>query len=365
MKRLAIMAAGLCLLISVYVCAAPVCSLCGKSITGSYTKYDDGDIFCDNCQRSKPHCDLCGRPSLNLAFAGESRICPKCLARTNRCGICGQPIAGKYVRYPEINLIICDNCAQKMPRCDICGRPDKNPTVVGSKKICSQCLAQAPICALCGEPIISTYACFDNDKQKKYCLTCVDRYPHCADCDAPAGPFSVTLADSRVLCPDCYKAAYFDGAQVSPIKTQILNYFTSSLKMNIQHKVSYYLQGEDFLRNKSIGVQGDLNGLFYRERESFNIYVLYGLRKSELVQVLAHEIAHVWTSETYERDLPLETTEGFAQWVSYKALGRFGFEDYRQTLLTGDDMYAVGLREMLAIENANGQAGVFEHLKKH
>jgi recombinational DNA repair protein (RecF pathway) len=364
MKRSAIITATIILLLSAFVFAAPRCSLCGKTISGGYTKYDDGDIFCDNCVRTKPQCDLCGRPSLSLVTTGGTHICTKCLIHTNRCGICGQPITGKYVTYPELNLIVCSNCAQKIPKCDICGRPDKNLTSVGSKKLCAKCLAQAPVCAVCGEPITAGYVWFDNNRQKKYCVACTKKYAHCADCDAPVGPFGVTLADGRVLCPECYKTALFNAEQISPIKQQILGYFKSSLNMNIQHKVNYFLQGEDFLKTKSIGIQGDLNGLFFREQEQFNVYVLYGLRQNELVQVLSHEIAHAWASETYGRDLSLQTSEGFAQWVSYKTLGDFGYDDFRQTLLTGDDMYAIGLRKMLNIENSSGQAGVFNYIKK-
>ena len=135
--------------------------------------------------------------------------------------------------------------------------------------------------------------------------------------------------------------------------------------MTINHKVSYYLKGKDFLEKKSTGLAGDLNGLFYRENDQFSIYALYGLRRADYYQVVAHEIAHAWMTEYSVREVPLEINEGFAQWVAYKALGNFGYTEFRKKMLDGNSLYATGLRKMLDIENAGGQNSVFAYLKKH
>ncbi len=69
----------------------------------------------------------------------------------------------------------------------------------------------------------------------------------------------------------------------------------------------------------------DINGLFYRKNDDFNVYVLYGLRKKDLIWVLAHEITHAWQAENCSDRLTTEEREGFAQWVAYHTALNFGY----------------------------------------
>ena len=354
---------AICLL-GVVADASPVCRICGKSISGQYIEFTDGSIYCGDCAVKFQRCDICGKPSTSLAFSENKRICSDCLGKIPRCDFCGEPLAGRYEQYPDINLKICAKCAATVPKCDICGRPDKNLIRAGDKKICEHCRKIAALCHICSEPLIGPYFNYEGDPSRKYCPACVDKYQHCADCDAPAGPHGMALADGRMLCPDCYQTALFDGAQVKQIKLKVLAFLDAHLGMLIKHEINYSLQGKDFISQKSDKVSGDLNGLFFRKGDEFDIYILYGLRQKDLYGVLAHEIAHAWVSENCSRDLSLEDNEGFAQWTAYHSLGYFGYEDHRKLLTTGDDVYAAGLRKMLAIERKVGRAGVFEYINK-
>jgi hypothetical protein len=310
------------------------------------------------------HCSICGKPSKTTMLVDGKNICPDCLVKLDRCSFCGRPLAGDYLNYPELNLKLCAECAKTVPRCDLCGKPDKNLIRAGSKLICKECYERSDFCYICGNPIQGEYVWFDGDSTKLYCQECVDKYPRCASCGAPSGPYSVKLDDGRILCRDCYNAGYFDPKQVSNVKEQVLSFLDLSMGMTVNHKIKYTLQGVDFIRQKSEGISGDLNGLFHRQGGSFEIFVLYGLRLRDLYQVIAHEIAHAWAAENCRDNLTLEEAEGFAQWIAYYSLKNFGYDNYANTLLKGDNEYARGLRIMLDIEQKGGGSAVFNSLAK-
>ncbi len=350
--------------LSIQVSASPICHLCGKPITGSYIQYETGEYYCTDCQKRYEHCERCGRPSASLAFVDNKKICGDCLAKSSRCGICGEPIIGRYTNYPEIGLSVCERCMATVPKCDFCGRPDKNLRDVGDKKICNDCMKKADLCFICGQPIVGQYGIFEEKSDRKYCQRCIAKYPKCSSCGAPVGLSGNNLDDGRCLCSSCYASGLFRADQISAIKTQTLNYLSDYLGMNISHKITYTLQGEDFIKEKSHGLSGDLNGLFYRKGDKFDIYVLYGLRRDDLYQVLAHEIAHAWMSENAKSERSLEESEGFAQWVAYHFLGYLGLQEQQRILLAGDDVYASGLRMMIQLENERGKRGVMDYITR-
>ena len=364
-KRILIISIILAIAIPCIVNADSKCSLCGKSITGQYVRFDDGTVYCLSCMDNNEKCSICGKPSVSLAKIDGKNICRNCLVKLDKCDNCGKPIAGRSTYFPGIDLRLCEKCLKTMPRCDMCGRPDNNLIKAGNKRICQSCYNQAAFCFICGEPIEGRYSWFDGDSTKKYCQNCISRYPECADCGAPTGKNSIRLDDNRILCRACYKEAYFSPQKVSSIKHKVLTYIESALGMKIKHKVKYTLQGQDFIKKKSEGISGDINGLFYRLNDNFEIYILYGLRKKDLYQVIPHEIAHAWAAENCPRNMSLEDAEGFAQWVAYHALGNFGYSDFRETLLEGNTMYAAGLRKMLKIEKQKGIQGVFSYITKN
>lgn len=352
------------IVLSAIAYAAITCSLCGKQITGKYVKFNDGSIYCTECLEYYPHCFNCGKPSKETTIIDGKVVCRDCLTRLPRCSFCNKPLVGDYITYPGLDLKLCSDCAVSVPRCDICNKPDKNLIKVGNHQICSTCYQKSDFCYICGEPIKGEFMWFDGDSTKKYCEACVGKYPQCASCGAPAGKYGRKLDDGRILCPDCYKAGRFNADDVSQIKQKILTYLEAEFGLTLQHKVKYSLQGQDFIKDKSNGALGDLNGLFYCRNDDYEIYVLYGLRTKDLYQVIPHETAHAWAMDNCREYLTQEESEGFAQWIAYYTLRHFGYKQFSESLIKGDNIYARGLRLMLDIERKGGRTAVFKSLAK-
>lgn len=340
------------------------CAICGKEIDDRYVRYDDGSVFCMDCMEKYTHCTFCGKPSKAIMKSDGKDICRDCLTKLNRCSFCNRPLTGNYITYPDLNLRLCEKCNKTVARCDLCGKPEVNLIRVGDNRICKSCYDLSDFCRICGNPIQGEYMWFDGDSTRLYCSLCVDRYPKCSSCGAPAGRRSRTLDDGRVLCRSCYSEGHFDAAQVKYIKGKVLEFLEKHLNMTIQHDIKYTLQGQDFILSKSEGISGDLNGLFYRHGNAYEIYVVYGLRQKDLYQVIPHEIAHAWAADNCRSNLTLEEAEGFAQWVAYYTLRHFGFTEYSNTLLKGDNEYSRGLKMMLDIERREGREAVFQRLAK-
>lgn len=345
------------------VSADTVCSICGRTITGNYYVTSQNQVVCSECAAKYPACAGCGLVSRSLIDVDGAKYCRECYLKLPRCGICGKPITGGYDFYPDIGLKVCFQCEKTSPRCENCARPVKELTMVGSTGLCERCAANVPKCRSCGNALLSDYTFFEGDDSLKYCSECVSKYPPCADCGAPSGPAGTKLDDGRYLCPDCMKTALFDAAPVTAIKLEVLAYLKKNMGMNIEHQVSYSMRGKDFLDEKSNGMHKDLNGLFYRRGDDFNIYVLYGLRMKDLIWVLSHEISHAWQAENTSGELDLVDLEGFAQWAAYHALKNFGYDRFAGTMTTGEGTYATGLKRMLSIEGKGGSRAVFDYIK--
>jgi hypothetical protein len=133
--------------------------------------------------------------------------------------------------------------------------------------------------------------------------------------------------------------------------------------MPIRREIDFSLRGKEYLQSKAKGIHGDLNGLFYRKGNDYYIYALYGLREKDYVSVLAHETAHAWQAENCPDDLPLEDLEGFAQWIAYRTLINFGYQDFADLLKEGDSIYSTGLNKLLDMEARYGARAVFDHVR--
>ena len=280
-----------------------------------------------------------------------------------KCDLCGKTITGSYNYYPDIGINICSQCEQTRPRCDNCQRPVNKPIRVGLARLCERCAARVERCHSCSNALLRDYTYFEGNETLKYCSECVVRYPICADCGAPSGPRGTKLDDGRYLCPDCRSVALFEPGLVTSIKKQVLSYLDSKMGIRIKHDIKYSLQGKDFLKTKSKDMHGDLNGLFYRKGDDYNIYVLYGLRKKDLIGAIAHEITHAWQAENCSENLQLEDLEGFAQWVAYYTLIYFDYKRFARNMLSGNSVYATGLRKMLEIEKHGGSEAVFDYIR--
>jgi hypothetical protein len=230
-------------------------------------------------------------------------------------------------------------------------------------KLCDGCALKAERCYSCGDALLDSYRYFESDRSRKYCERCVSRYESCADCGAPSGPRGSGLDDGRCLCPDCRMEAIFDLSLITSIKLDVLEYLSKGLKMSVEHKIAYSIQDKPFLERKSEGLSKDINGLFYRSGHDFDIYVLYGLRKKDLIWVLAHEITHAWQAENCTDRLSIEDREGFAQWVAFRAALNSGYSQYAENMRSGESIYSSGLNRMIELEQHQGINAVFDYIK--
>ena len=351
------------LILVVGASGATVCSICGKSITEKYYVSAKNQIICGECVAKYPPCSGCGLVSKSLVDVDGVKFCRDCYMKLSRCSICDKPITGGYKNYPEIGIKVCLNCEKSSLRCENCGRPVKALIKVGDANLCEQCAGRAPRCVSCGTAILRDYTYYEGNDSLKYCTGCAKKYPPCADCGAPSGPRSTRLDDGRLLCPICLESALFESSRVTPVKKTVLSFLNDNLGMNLTHQINYSMQGKDFLDAKSSRSHGDLNGLFYRKGDDYNIYVLYGLRKKDLVWVLSHELSHAWQAENTSGKLELEDLEGFAQWVGYNALKYFGYETFAATLTAGNTVYSRGLNKMLSLEKTGGARAVFAYIR--
>jgi hypothetical protein len=351
------------LLLAAFSDAAPQCSICGKEISGGYYISAQSQVVCSECNSRYGACSGCGLVSRSLINVDDLRFCRNCYAELTRCSLCGEIITGGYTQYSELGINVCTECERTAPRCDICGVPSRDLTRVGHSMLCPQCLSGAQRCHVCGEALLDNYTFFEGNKQLKFCAECVSRYDPCSNCGAPSGPRGTALDDGRRLCPDCMREAFFDPRLVTPIKNSVLSYMSGGLGMTLKHSIEYSLKDKSFLDERSKEMKGDLNGLFYRKGDDYHIYVLYGLRKKDLIWVLAHEISHAWQAENTSGELSLLDLEGFAQWVAYNSLRHFGYDEYAGTMLSGDTNYSRGLRKMLDIETAGGTRAVFDYIR--
>lgn len=343
--------------------AAVKCDICGKEISGKYATGPDNTHYCWDCYSKYPVCSGCGKIFKSLITVGDRKFCRDCYSKIKRCDFCGEPLSRSYTMYPELGINLCPKCEASAPRCQSCNRPAKTLNRIGDTYLCDVCAAKVNRCYSCGEPLLSDYKFFEGDESRKYCDRCVKKYPKCADCGAPSGPQGTELDDGRYLCAACRSLAIFSPALITPIKRDVIGYLSGVMNMDIEHSIDYTVQDQKFLEEKSEDHNHDINGLFYRRGLDFNIYVLYGLRRKDLVWVLAHEVTHAWQAENCPQDLVSEDREGFAQWVAYHATINFGYGQYAENMRKGTGMYSRGLNKMIEMEKKSGSKAVFDYIK--
>ena len=343
--------------------AAANCAICGSTIAGKYYISSRQQVVCVECNAKYPACSGCGLVAKSAMSVDGIAYCRECYLKLPQCDICNSRITGGYNHYPDIGVDVCSTCERYSPRCDNCKRPSKDLTEVGRSNLCQLCTVKADRCRNCGNALLRDFSYFEGNKTIKYCAACVSKYPACADCGAPSGPEGTLLDDNRHLCRDCAVVALFDPALVTPIKNTVIGYMANIMGMTVSHEITYYLKGKDFLDSKSKQNHKDLNGLFYRVGDDYNIYILYGLREKDMIWVIAHEISHAWQAENTSGNLEPEDLEGFAQWVAYNALKYSRYDTFAEILTNGNTAYSKGLRKMIEIEKNNGFKGVFEYIK--
>ncbi len=343
--------------------ATVVCDLCGRESSGGYYAGPGNTVYCADCYSRYSVCSGCGKLTKSAIRVGEISFCADCYIKLGKCALCGRAITGGYSSYPDLGIDICLSCESKSPRCLECGIPVKSSEAIGNSGLCDRCVAGAQRCYSCRGIILKNYNYFEGDQSRKFCSNCVARYQACADCGAPSGPGGTKLDDGLNLCGDCRSEALFQPESVTPVKDMALRFLEGDMGMTIKHPIDYSLRDSKFLQDKGKSSNKDLNGLFYRIGDKFYIYVRYGLRKKDLIWVLAHEITHAWQAENCDNNASLSDREGFAQWTAYYALRYYGYDSFAANMTEGSSVYSNGLNKMLEIESRAGRKAVFDYMK--
>jgi len=94
------------------------------------------------------------------------------------------------------------------------------------------------------------------------------------------------------------------------------------------------------------------------------IYVLRGNSPDSAFETLAHEYAHVWQAKNCPRKQDLKFKEGFAEWVSYRAMvHKKMYSRAEDKLKEKDPIYGDGLRKMIELERKLGRRELINYVK--
>ncbi len=175
---------------------------------------------------------------------------------------------------------------------------------------------------------------------------------YCQGCDCPA----VECFSPRCACSLPITLPWAEGA-LSRLRGRLSRMVDSRLNLNMPILVQ--LREPEPLA----AVAGPHTLGLYR---SGVLEINRSLRRSEALAVLAHEFGHAWQQQHCAAfwEMSLSHREGFAEWVSLKALDTYGKGSGQYWLLSNrDPVYGDGLRWYLELERWHGIDAVFEHAR--
>jgi hypothetical protein len=335
--------AGLMILHSAPGHGAPVCSKCGKFITGTYWNVQ-GQELCNDCYQKS----------------------------VTRCASCGQKITGRY--YTLQNGTFCQACYEKTaPRCQYCKKiPQSSYFNSGTGILCEDCFKlHGPRCRICNRLLTGKFREFPYSG-KMICLECMKLYPPCKTCSAPVGPHPMEVERAFFLCPECAKIAILTREQALPFLREARKAIKDMLSLealvpdgNLILTDSSTIRHLNEGRSEYIPIKG-VAGLHEYAVGISTIYVLKGLSPGLALETIAHEYTHAWQCRHCIERQDLILREGFAEWVSYKVLL------WKKDSLTADmklremdPVYGEGLKKTILLERDLGKKGLIEYVKSH
>ncbi|MFA5859279.1 MAG: LIM domain-containing protein [Elusimicrobiota bacterium] len=321
---------------TLYAAAEINCNLCGKIIYGQYFNLKDGRT-----------------------------TCPACFNNLPRCMSCANIITGKYW-VVESGEKYCDECYQHKQKCRLCGNLFDNGYVVEDNPVCEKCYQKTEKCASCGIALVTRWWTYDNSG-KSYCIKCHKSNNKCDVCGNPVGKTYLLLPDDRLICEICNRTAVKDSIKVDQLLARTSKYIRVTLGLYVDHLPKVELVDKNKMGTIGNGVESgdkaDLLGLFQKKGRKYKIYLLENLPQALAVGVLAHEYAHAWQYANCPKDQRLVLTEGFAEWVLYKALLNFGFKNEAAQITKRTDLYGQGFIIMRNIEETDGMSGVIQKMR--
>ncbi len=338
------------------------CNFCRDQISGRYLEYETGHLACTSCQKRLPKCKTCGLLVKDGVKQDGHLHCMICARKALQCDYCQKHLFGRYWEVGENRA--CNNCRETLPACDRCGRIGKNHLKVGDKSICSHCASEVDHCARCRVPLLERFYQFAND-HRKFCKDCTQSNNRCDICNKPFTDQYYELSDKRSMCHSCIQTAVQDEATAREVLDKTLSFLQNRFKMNVRLSTRLNLinaQTMEDVRSKHGHLLGGHDtralGLFVREGESFEIYVESLLPYSVCMAVMAHEYTHAWQADYFSNKTSLLWLEGLAEWVSYKTLEHYGYENQAALIPLQKDVYGQGFHMVSELEEKYGESNV-------
>ena len=245
-----------------------------------------------------------------------------------------------------------------------------------ASSLCTTCLEEASLCLACGRP--ATGESFSFDGSGAYCeQCCLTRSPYNI-CNAPLTDSRWQLSDGRITCANCHTSAVYRADQAAEIYKEIIYVAREQLGFELSVPTGLALVDQDQMREvirlqlvdivddrRGTSESSELDpgktlGVYARRGMRRGIYIQTGLPRKLFLQVAAHEYAHAWQGENCPILHDRLLYEGFAEWVAYHVIGRFGYPDSQRMMKTREDIYGEGLKWALQVEAAQGVGSVIE-----
>lgn len=302
-----------------------------------------------------------------------------------KCSNCGKTISGKYLKVNNKAYCSLKCFRQTLPKCAICGKPCERYFTQDGKKYCSkECLNKVlPHCAGCGE-VFTKGMIFGGDPSQVYCSKCAAK-PKCFSCSLPAD--CDTLEDGRNICPNCAKTAVYDLKDVRGIFLEVKRKLKEEMGIDTHDDIKIMVVDSPFLKKSSSHyAPGEELGLYlykytehtvtetkknafgkvlkentrkYKDNISYTIYVLYGIPRDKLTEVIAHELAHDWMQKYYPDINDLKIKEGWAEYVASQINIIYGREKMNLRMEKNPDkIYGDGYRMIKAIVDKKDMEGL-------
>jgi hypothetical protein len=236
-------------------------------------------------------------------------------------------------------------------------------------------------CAVCGKPITGKFSKVEDKAVggiKNVCSDCVALETHCFACGLPVAANYTTLPDGRILCERDNQEAVHAEDEARQTCDQVrdeLNRTFSRFMTFPADNVVVSIVDKHHLENlfKTAGYEHCVS--FFGATQSrplpgnryvHSISLLSDLRKSRLMAVCAHEIAHTWLNQNLKQERKMviapETAEGFCEMLAYKLMESHE-EKHEMENLKASDYTRGQIAVLLDTEEHYGFNAVLEWMK--
>lgn len=353
-----------------WVCTSVVIVLGGMALSGNYAVL--ANMICAHCQKPIDQgrwVEVDGR-----TYHAEHFLCAQC----------DQPIGN--ARYFTIDGRSYDSACfieHIAPRCNYCGKPVSGEWITNdSGNYHSSCYFEhvAPRCLVCKRPISGEY--FFDEFGMTVCADHKDNVRQCHACSRllseQGGHQSQPYGDGRLMCAGCRKTAVSDVDDARHLMREVIEDLRGE-GIEINGRIDLRLVNQRELTDLSHEFIEDRLGVTIYEKtglipgvwsfKDFKICILYGLPKTLLRSVLAHELMHVWIFKNGPTDQDRQLCEGSCEYASFLVLSRNPSEESRfyvdRLRENPDPIYGEGFRKVSAMVGEIGKDKWLTYLKEN